>query len=325
MNKLAALVVGAALAVVLASPPAIAQPSADIDYASLPRTFDPGRFGSAWEHYQARLAQADGGSKPAAGDLPDWSGLWENAPGQGFALRGGERPLGRGLATETTMKLTPAYAAEHEMRMRRADAGTDFDPITWCLPTGFPRWLTSPFMKQFALTPDITLLMSEMNNEIRRVYTDGRGHISEDFAYPMWFGDSIGFWDGDTLVIHTNDIKANIYTREQPAHSDLLETVEEWTLLENGLLEVKLSLYDPESLLEPHHSIRYYRRADEMGGDLRFIYWSCAENQRVVQTQEGGSDIAILPSDANTPDLSDPETWLAFDEAREAGLIDTDE
>lgn len=329
--KLAALLAGAALATAMLGASAVAQPAPQsssqggprVGDPELPATFDPGTFATAWEHYEARRAQAaNGGASPAFDDLPDWSGLWENAPGQGFALRPGERPLGRGLGTETTMKLTPAYAAEWEMRMRRADEGKDIDPITWCLPTGFPRWLTSPFLKQFLLTPDMSLLMSEMNNEIRRVYTDGRGHISEDLTYPMWFGDSIGFWDGQTLVVHTNDIKANQYTREQPAHSDELETVEEWTLTPNGWLQVKLSLYDPESLLEPHHSIRYYRPADDFDGDLRFIYWSCAENQLVVQSEATGSDYVDLPGDDTLPDLSDPETWLAFDEAREAGLIE---
>ncbi len=322
MSKLTALAVGVALAAAGAqAAPAAAQfGPVPPEYADLPNTYDPGDYETAWEHYQARLAEADGGTRHAWETIPDWSGLWENAPGSSFALRPGERPNGRGFATETTMKLTPLYAAEHEMRMRQGERGEDFDPITWCLPAGFPRWLVEPFLKEFLATPDRALLMNEMNNEVRRIYTDGRGHIPEEFAYPMWFGDSIGFWDGPTLVIHTNNIKANLYQREQPAHSDQLETVEEWTEIRDGLMEVKISLYDPEALLEPHHSIRYYRNIDDQDGALRVLHWSCAENQPVVRTAEGGSTFGVLPGQEEQLDLTDPETWLYFDEAREAGV-----
>jgi hypothetical protein len=324
MRNLAALAVAALAAAFVEAGPSAAQPGPEPvpeEYASLPSTYDPGPYAAAREHYEARLAQANGGTKHTWETIPDWSGLWENAPGSAFSIRPGEPMIGRGFATETTMKLTPLYAAEREMRMRQAEEGKDFDPITWCLPSGFPRWLVEPFLNEFMATPDRTLLMNEMNNEVRRVYTDGRGHIPEALAYPMWFGDSIGFWDGATLVIHTNNIKANLYQREQPAHSDRLETVEEWTEIREGLMEVKISLYDPESLVEPHHSIRYYRNIDDQNGDLRVLHWSCAENQPVVRTAEGGSTFSVVPGQEEQLDLTDPETWLYFEEARQAGVV----
>jgi hypothetical protein len=291
------------------------------DPAVAPFEHDPGQFAAASEHYQARLAQAGGGTRHTKESVPDWSGIWENAPGNGFSLRPGEARTGRGYATATTMKLTPRYAAEYEMRMRWGEQGRDFDPITWCLPTGFPRWLVEPFLKEFKAAPDQVWLMNEPNNEIRRIYTDGRGHVPEEFAYPLWFGDSIGFWDGATLVIHTNNIKANLYQREQPAHSGALETVEEWTEIDEGLLEVKVSLYDPESLTEPFHFVRYYTTVDNPDRALRIFHWSCEENQPVIRTRDGGSTFGTLPSEDSYVDLTDPEVWLAFEEAEEAGLI----
>ena len=294
----------------------------EFDPESVPYVYDPGDYDTAWEHYQARLAEAGGGDQHTDRTIPDWSGVWQNAPGSGFSLRPGEEFAGRGFSTVTTMQLTPLFAAEHEMRIRQAEAGNDFDPITWCLPSGFPRWMVEPFLKEFVAAPDRTLLMNEMNNETRRIYTDGRGHISEDYAFPMWFGDSIGFWDGDTLVIHTNNIKSNLLQREQPALSNSAETVEEWTEIRDGVMEVKVTVYDPEALLAPHSAIRYYTTIDDQEGDLRVLHWSCTENQPVVRTPEGGSDFAILPSNENYLDLTDPESWLMFEEARDAGLVD---
>ena len=76
-----------------------------------------------------------------------------------------------------------------------------------------PRWIVEPFLKEFVVTPGQTWLINEMQNEIRRVYTDGRDHPSEADAYPLWEGDSIGFWDGDKLVIHTSQMRAGQYQR----------------------------------------------------------------------------------------------------------------
>jgi hypothetical protein len=325
MVRTLASVLGAALwACAGLAAPAAAQfgpPPIPPELQGLPTTYDPGDYATAWEQYEARRAAAGGGTEHTAETLPDWSGIWENAPNSGFSMRPGERFLGRGLATETTMKLTPRYAAEHEMRMRWGEEGRDFDPLTYCLPAGFPRWLVEPFLREFLPTPSRTLLMNEMMNETRRVYTDGRGHIPEDFAFPMWEGDSIGFWDGPTLVIHTNNLRADLYQREQPAHSDKVETVEEWTKIRDGLMEVKVSIYDPEALLEPHHSVRYYHTLDDQDGALRVGHWSCEENQPVVRDAQGGSTFGALPGQEGTPNLSDPETWLAFEEADEEGLI----
>ena len=67
-----------------------------------------------------------------------------------------------------------------------------------------------------------------MQNEIRRVYTDGRDHPAAEDAYPLWEGDSIGFWDGDKLVIHTSSMRAGQYQRTQPFYTEQVEIVEIW-------------------------------------------------------------------------------------------------
>ena len=46
-----------------------------------------------------------------------------------------------------------------------------------------------------------------MVNDIRRIYTDGRDHVPAEDRYPISNGDSIGFWDGPKLVIHTNQLQ----------------------------------------------------------------------------------------------------------------------
>ncbi len=321
-GAVSALALAAAGLAAVIAPDALAQDAApDAGQADRATSWNPGDFDSAWAQYQAREAAAGGGAQTPP-DSVDWSGLWENDPPFSFTLQPGEPLIGRGFATETGMKLTPRYQAELEYRIRKAEEGDDFDPLTYCLPSGFPRWLVEPFMKEFAPTDHITYLMNEAGAEVRRVYTDGRGHIPEEFAYPMWFGDSIGFWDGETLVIHTNNIKANLLQREQPAVSNQAETVEEWTEISDGVMQVKGSLYDPEALTEPFHFVRYYRQVANPDGAIRIVHWSCAENQPVVRTAEGGSNFGAIPGTEQAENLSDPETWLGFDEAEELGIND---
>ena len=71
-------------------------------------------------------------------------------------------------------------------------------------------------------------LINEMVNDIRRVYTDGRGHVPEADRYPLYNGDSIGFWDGKRLVVHTNQLTSGQYQRTSPRYSEQVETVEIW-------------------------------------------------------------------------------------------------
>ena len=76
-----------------------------------------------------------------------------------------------------------------------------------------------------------------MVNDIRRIYTDGREHIAEADRYPLWNGDSIGFWDGGKLVIHTNSLRSGQYQRTQPEYSEQVETVEIWEKVDDKTLD----------------------------------------------------------------------------------------
>lgn len=310
--------------VAIAGVPALQAQTAEppFDRRNAPTTWEHPPYASAEEQYMARYRAAGSNSDEAM--LPNWSGLWGNArfQGYGFSLRPGETRTGAGLATETTMKLTPLYAAEYAMRVQRAAEGEDFDPLSWCLPAGFPRNLSGILPREFAPTPGVTFFVHEGQNEVRRIYTDGRGHLPEEFAYPMWQGDSIGFWDGDTLVVWTKSIKGNLTGRDQPAISDALQVYEEWRRIADDVIRVRVTFYDPIALHEPFDFVRYFETVDTQNGLIRPAFSACNENQNVVQSVTGGSDFGYIPGVDETLDLSNAETWLMFDEAREAGLVE---
>ena len=100
-----------------------------------------------------------------------------------------------------------------------------------------------------------------MVNDIRRVYTDGRAHVPEEDRYPLYNGDSIGFWDGDKLVVHTNQLMAGIYQRSNPDYTEQVETVEIWRKADEKTLTADVWVYDPPALAEPWYVKQVLREA----------------------------------------------------------------
>ena len=157
----------------------------------------------------------------------------------------------------TTAKLTPEYQARLEKRVADVKRGIEWDPISTCAPPGHPRWLTEPFLREFVPTPDQTWLINEMVNDIRRVYTDGRDHVPAEDRYPLYNGDSIGFWDGGRLVVHTNQLQGGIYQRSNPDYTDQVETVEIWQR-DGDTITADVWVYDPPALAEPWYVKQVY-------------------------------------------------------------------
>jgi len=82
-------------------------------------------------------------------------------------------------------KLTPVAIAELKHGQEMTAKGQIYDDnLSTCGPAGFPRWLTEPFMREQIVTPDETWVLTEQANEIRRIYTDGRGTRQSETAIP---------------------------------------------------------------------------------------------------------------------------------------------
>ena len=290
--RMAAISVFLASAALLAACNKTEAPPAANAAAPKPRTkeqmIDLGRQNkTAAALYQSLKDQAKGGQRLTSANLPDWSGVYTRMPVPGFAFDP-EQPAG-GLPTA---KLTPEYRAKLLKRLEDTKKGIEWDPISTCSPPGHPRWLTEPFLREFMVSPDQTLLINEMVNDIRRIYTDGRDHTPEADRYPLYDGDSIGFWDGPKLVIHTNQLKAGIYQRGQPDYTDQVETVEIWQKVDDKTLSADVWVYDPPALEEPWYARQSYLKLDNPDKSLRIRYWNCGENENnsVVQTKNGATE-----------------------------------
>jgi hypothetical protein len=245
---------------------------------------------TAWDLYMYFKDQAGDTSMPDASDLPDWSGVWT----RDGILFFWDQDQGDAYPTRNlpTAKLRPDARARLIEKLDDIERGIEYDRLSAGKPAGMPRWFTEPFLRDFAVTPDTTYLINEMMNEVRRVYTDGRDHWHPDDAYPIWQGDTIGFWDGQRLIAHTNSMLSGQYQRPQPEYSDQVETVEIWEKVDDETIVVEVWAYDPPVLLEPWYTQFTYKKLTNDDYYLRIRYWDFTESQNnaITLTDDGGSD-----------------------------------
>jgi hypothetical protein len=245
--------------------------------------------GTARALYEHFKKEANGGQALTWRSVPDWTGIWTREASPFFW-----DPDQGSTTALPTAKLTPEHERLLREKLDNVAKGIEFDPLSNCEPAGMPRWLVEPFLKEFVVTPHHVWLINEMQNEIRRVYTDGRDHPSEADAYPLWEGDSIGFWDGENLVIHTSQMRAGQYQRVQPFYTEQVETVEIWQKIDATTMAVDVWAFDPPALAEPWYTKQVYKKLSNDDLSLRIRYWHCSENQNnvVEQTETGTSDFS---------------------------------
>jgi hypothetical protein len=254
-------------------------------------------YKSAKAHYEALRKQASGAGRLGPTQLPDWSGVWN--------IDGGFTNFDPSLARDATHygPLSPDNQKFYDKTLADAEKGVEWDNLSYCLPSGFPRWISEPFLRDFAVTPSVVMLTNEQQSEVRRVYTDGRGHRPADEAQPLWEGDSIGFWigsgDSAKLVIWTSDLKSGVYHRNGPRYSDKAEIIEVMQKVDPTHIKVDLTVYDPVDLTRPWTVHRGYVKDTLPNGHIDL--WSCEENNNVVKTGEGSSTF-ILPGEKGYKD-----------------------
>jgi hypothetical protein len=99
---------------------------------------------------------------------------------------------------------------------------------------------------QIIQTPEYVVLFTEMIHDARVIPMDGRPHISQNVR--QWLGDSIGRWDGDTLVVDTTNFTDKTSFRGAGAN---LHLVERFTRLDADTLEYRFTVDDPSTWTRP--------------------------------------------------------------------------
>ncbi|HSG64795.1 MAG TPA: hypothetical protein VLD39_07335 [Gammaproteobacteria bacterium] len=264
----------------------------------------PYPYTSAWQHYQAWLAAADGGTRHTSETIPDWRGRFV---GGADRLDGGLNP-----ASSVVPMLTPQYQEYFVQDMWALAQRRSWGANAFCLPGGFMTAVTDA--EEFIATPDRVWILGAGNNMnyIRWIYTDDSGHSAADYQYPKWHGESIGFWDGDTLIVHTNQIRG--WKGGLTEFTDRLETVERYRRV-GDTIEGEITLYDDEVYVSPVYSKLSYERETDTRPELRPLFNTCTDSNgpaSKVYMDERGFLNERLPGDPLYWDATDPRPWGTF-------------
>ena len=187
---------------------------------------------------------------------PDFTGVWA---GPGFSHKQ-EGPGDTDTPTVTRFdrkKMSP-FKPGGEAFMARKITGNVLqdDPTAVCLPNGLTRQILSPYSQQFIQTPGHLVILYEYMHFFRVIPTDGSPH--DPNVDSTWMGDSVAKWDGDTLVIDTNNLKEWMFdaTHNQDGegsrwHGDQLHVIERLHYIDPNIVAYDMTIDDPKIFTAP--------------------------------------------------------------------------
>jgi hypothetical protein len=191
--------------------------------------------------FLTRAAGAPQGSKPQASrQIPDLSGVWY--------VHGDVRSqfdFGEGSA------LLPWAQDQIKANQKKVN------PPLLCYPAGVPRVWTEPYPFEIISLPGRVLIHHEYQHLVRQIYMDGREHPKD--LIPTYMGNSIGKWDGDTLVVDTIGFNGQTWldNTRRPL-SDALHVVERIRRVNHDMLQVDITIDDPKVFAKPWSVQRTY-------------------------------------------------------------------
>jgi hypothetical protein len=269
----------------------------------------PYSFKTAKDHYQALMANAKshgGPTRHTYETMPKWDGVYgEYAPN-------GRRVWNYSRANQVPTLLS-LLTPEYQQRMVRqiyhegVNAAHQWS-ASYCWPEGFMRqWATGPKPTRIVVTPEVVLFMGSGSGNMWRVV-----HLGRDFplgqSVAQWYGDTIGFWDGDALITWTSNIQGwNQHSSWE--WSDQLESIEILTPVRDASgtfigLDWEAVLYDPQALVAPVR-ILWHRNYQQSWGTADRLGW--AECTRPLYPIDGYAT-QVAPGEVieyKVPDMSD--------------------
>jgi hypothetical protein len=208
--------------------------------------------GSLRAHAQAKSA-ADAATAAKAYDPHDLSGVW---------FGDNPRPLTTNERywiykfTAEEPPMTPWGEAQY--KAAKSSFGEKAYPLEetndplyhTCTPPGLPRVYLHPFPMQIMQTSGEVIVLFEYDSIRHQIFTDGRGH--DTTLGPLWMGDSIGHWEGNTLVADTVNFNDKTWLdRMGHPHSDQLHVVERIRRVNHDHLVDDLTIEDPRAYTKP--------------------------------------------------------------------------
>ena len=283
-----------------AKPPASASWGACTDDYPREKIVSPYPYKTAREHYEALHAQAKAAGGPTVHTrqtLPEWEGGYaraaEDASSQWIWGTINQVPTILSL-------LTPEY--QKRMVQMNYHEGVNNAPqwnASFCYPEGYMRWWAQASAGgnfQLTASPAQVQLLSGLAANFLRQVLIGRSHVQK---VPQWYGETVGFWNGTTLVAWTANVQGWTLSHSMFEFSDALETIDVFTPRFDAAgafvgLSNETTFYDPKAFVAPlRNEMRFNRLARLDDPNRRYTYIECLSNLRNTDgrpTQNTASD-----------------------------------
>lgn len=234
----------------------------------------------------------------AADGKPDLSGVWMIDTGpepNGAAGRPPRVTFGNaGAAFKDGLPFQP-WAADLQKK-RAAENGLN-DPDGLCLPQGLLQYHIDPQPLKIVQLPHQILIIYESNYGLRTIYMDGRTLPPLGGPQPFWHGYSVGRWEGDTLVVESNNFRGvdpNDFHGVEPdsfhgvgwldhrgsPYTEAMKVTERFRRVNYGQLDIEFTVDDPKAYTKPF-TVRIVQRNVADGSEL--IEFICHENQMFLK------------------------------------------
>lgn len=204
----------------------------------------------AGANQQSTEKQSRAASTSTSSSAADLSGVWVLSPPtdassySNFVLSKEEPPMT--AWAEERYKAAKPVLGPNKKTPQESD-----DPVYGCFPPGLPRIYLQRRPTEIIQTSEEVIIAYQYDRLVRHIYTDGRPH--DDFIDPpLWMGDSIGKWEGDTLVVDVIGFNDKTWLdRVGHPHSDSLHVVERFRRPSHGVLIDDITIEDPKAYTKP--------------------------------------------------------------------------
>jgi len=193
---------------------------------------------------------------------------------------------------------TPAAQAQRDEYIARETDSVDFmSPWDRCITRGIPGGLFPAGYNnayQIMQFPGYVLIHYEMIHAARIIPTDGRKHLPSHLRF--WDGDSVGHWEGDTLVVDVTNYNGRGWIATNAAagrmrgvlQSDALHVVERFTRVSANTIHYRVTIDDPKTYTRPWTLAIPLERDDE----YRFFEYACQEGNHSVENMMRAARVA---------------------------------
>jgi hypothetical protein len=257
----------------------------------------PYAYKTAEEHYNALLAEAKKAGGPTVHTrqtLPNWDGRYRRLDPQEQWI------WGRNLQTATMLSLlTPEY--QRRMVQQNYHEVVNNSPqwmAAFCYPEGMMRWWAEASLGgdiEITMTPHQVQFLSGIADNFLRKVLVGRKHVQQ---VPQWFGETVGFWNGNTLVAWTANVQAWTLSHSMFEYSSNLEIIEVFKPSADGkVITVEATFYDPEAFTRPLHTVTPWEfRTGLDDPEARFTFVECRVQSTIVNGPDG-KPTQLIPGD----------------------------